>query len=111
MVIVPLNKLHYRKSRNFLSGISDFNRPRNEQICDAVATHPLPMKVTRVTGSGEFFDRGDPIPRRATLSVQGVEEPLVGRLQFEELLSAAMSERARRRNDQVSHQLYTTNYC
>lgn len=63
------------------------------------------MRVTRVTGRGEFFDRGDPIPKHATLTVEGVEEPLVGRLQFEELLSVALSERAHRRNDQASHLL------
>lgn len=62
------------------------------------------MRVMRITGTGEFFDRGDPIPRHATLRVEGAEEPLVRRLQFEELLSAALSERARRRNDQASQQ-------
>eukprot|EP00752_Nemacystus_decipiens_P016464 g14718.t1 len=74
---------------------------RRKKTCDVVASHPLPMTVTRVTGRGEFFDRGDPIPRYATLTVEGVEEPLVGRLQFKELISAAVSERARRRNDQM----------
>lgn len=62
------------------------------------------MRVTRITGRGEFFDRGDPIPKHVTLTVEGVEEPLVGRLKLEELLSAALAERARRRNDQASHQ-------
>ena len=63
------------------------------------------MRVMRITGTGEFLHRrGDPIPRHATLRVEGAEEPLVRRLQFEELLSAALSERARRRNDQASQQ-------
>lgn len=62
--------------------------------------------VARVTGRGEFFNRGDPIPEHSTLSVEGVEEPFVGRMHFETLLSAALSERDRRRNDQASHQLW-----
>ena len=59
------------------------------------------MKVTSVTGYGEFFDRGDPVPRHATVVVRGVEDPLVGRLQLDRLVSAALAERSHRRNDQV----------
>lgn len=54
-----------------------------------------------MSGHGEFFDRGDPIPKHATLTVSGVEDPLVECLELEKLLSAALSERARRQNDQV----------
>lgn len=61
------------------------------------------MRVNLVRGHGEFFDRGDPIPKHATLTVHGVEDPLVESLKLEELLSAALSERARRRNEQVTN--------
>lgn len=62
------------------------------------------MRVNLVSGHGEFFDRGDPIPKHATLTVSGEEDPLVKGLTLEKLLSAALSERARRRNEQVSYE-------
>ncbi|CAM9197720.1 unnamed protein product, partial [Laminaria digitata] len=71
------------------------------KICDVVSTQPLPMKVTSVTGHGEFFDRGDPVPRHATVVVRGVEDPLVGRLKLDRLVCAALAERSHRRNDQM----------
>lgn len=71
-------------------------------MCDMVATQPLPIRVVSLTGHGEFFDRGDLAPRQATLIVGGDEDPLVADLRFDELLSAALAERARRRNAQVT---------
>lgn len=59
------------------------------------------MRVSSVTGHGEFFDVGDPIPKQAKLVVEGMEDPLVRGLRLERLCSAALSERARRRNEQV----------
>lgn len=59
------------------------------------------MRVTSVTGHGEFFDRGDPLPKNATLIVSGVEDALVKGLKLDQLCSAALAERARRRNEQV----------
>lgn len=61
------------------------------------------MRVLSVTGHGEFFNAGDPIPKRATLVVQGPEDPLVKGLRLAALCSAALSERARRRNEQVKN--------
>lgn len=72
------------------------------QICDVISTHPLPMTVKRITGRGELFDRGDPVPNHVTIQVEGSEGPLVERLRLNELLSAALAERAHRRNDQAS---------
>eukprot|EP00904_Undaria_pinnatifida_P001473 jgi/Undpi1/11326/HiC_scaffold_30.g13624.m1 len=62
---------------------------------------PLPMKVTSVTAHGDFFDRGDPVPKNATVIVKGVVDPLVQRLKLNKLVSAALAERAHRRNVQM----------
>lgn len=59
------------------------------------------MRVNLVSGHGEFFDRGDPVPKHATITVSGEEDPLVKVLKLEKLMSAALSERAHRRNEQV----------
>lgn len=71
------------------------------QVCNRVSTQPLPVRVLSVTGHGEFFNGGDPIPKSATLVVHGTEDSLVKGLRLDELCSAALSERARRRNRQV----------
>lgn len=71
------------------------------KVCDRVSRQPLPIRVTSVRGHGEFFDRGDPIPKHATLTVDGVEDPLVDGLELDQLCSKALAERARRRNEQV----------
>ncbi len=60
------------------------------------------MTVTRITGRGELFDRGDPVPKHVAIKVEGPEGPLVERLRLKELLSAALAERVRRSSDQAS---------
>lgn len=81
------------------------------QVCHRVSTQPLPVRVSAVTGHGEFFDVGDPIPKHATLVVDGTEDPLVKGLRLERLCSAALSERARRRNEQVTLPCYAASAC
>ena len=73
------------------------------KICHVVSTQPLPMKVTSVTAHGDFFDRGDPVPKNATVIVKGVVDPLVQRLKLNKLVSTALAERAHRRNVQVGN--------
>lgn len=78
------------------------------QVCHRVSSQPLPVRVCSVTGHGEFFDGGDPIPKQAKLVVDGTEDPLVKGLRLDQLCSLALSERARRRNEQVSRPAHDT---
>lgn len=80
---------------------SPYDTLSRAKIGHRVSTLPLPMRVISLTGYGEFFDRGDPVPRQATVVVRGVEDPRVRGLKLDELLAAALAERSRRRNLQV----------
>lgn len=82
-----------------------------KQVCNRISSQPLPVRVSLVTGHGEFFNVGDPIPKHATLVVEGTEDPLVKGLRLEQLCSAALSERARRRNEQVNGERVSRGSC